>query len=359
VFFGSAQPSVPTLPPTTVPAGYTQVNTIADLRDAHLAAYPSGIAFNFPGCITDDPLFNNYPIGDYTLQFSSPAKNLSYFGTYVGACSIARPLKARATESAGDFEFSSAVNLTIADDSLTLTSSAADARIDTNVIVNVLGRELASFPAYGFNADRNGQYIDSIADLATSVRSPGDTLTVPASYEVGDGAIVYNGNAYQAGTRLTTVAGQTTFTSVSSGVLREVMEAPERHTIMARFSDGGSAVTAGTALDTGYYYYVQSGTVNYNGTDFTSGKLFKAADTNPFSGSGTVITAFGTESYQHYEQGTKPTSNNTGDSRTGSIIRGNGDPAYVRGGPGVTEFPINSRFIQIRYMIKVNNLKSA
>lgn len=343
----------------SVPAGFSQLNTLADVQAAHTAGYSTAVIVNFPGCAVADPLFNNYPIGDFTLQFGSPAKNLSYRGTYAGAHSVAQALKIRATESAGDFEFSSAVNLTIADDSLTLTSTAADAQIDTNVIVNLLGRELANFPAYGFNADRNGQYIDSIADLAPSVKSPGDTLNVPASYEVQNGAIVYNSGTYQAGTRLTTVSGQTTFSSASSGVLREILEAPQRHTVLARFSDGGAAVTAGTALDLGYYYYVQSGTINYNGTDFTSGKIFKAADTNPFSGSGTVIAAFGTESYQHYEQGTKPTSNNTGDSRTGSIIRGNGDPAYVRGGMGVTEFPINSRFIQIRYMIKVNNLKSA
>jgi len=357
-FSFSANVTTPVLLYPSTPAGYSQLTTLALVQAAHIAAFPAAVQ-NFPGCAVADPMFNNYNIGDFTLGFDSPAKNLSFRGTYVGSRSIAQSLKADASEPAGSFEFASAANVTIADDSITLTNPAADAQIDTNVIVNILGRELANFSAYGFNADRNGQYIDSIADLSASTRSPGDTLNVPASYQVENGAVVYDGSTYQTGTRLTTVAGQTTFSSASSGVLREIVEAPQRHTVLARFSDGGTAVTAGTALDTGYYYFVQSGTVNYNGTGFSSGQVFKAVGTNAFSGSGTVITAFGTESFQHYEQGTKPTSNNTGDSRTGPIIRGNGDPAYVRGGLGLTEFPINSRFIQIRYMIKVNNLKSA
>jgi hypothetical protein len=124
------------------------------------------------------------------------------------------------------FEFSSAVNLNIADDSITLTNSAVDAQVDTKVIVNTLSREIANLPSFGFNADRNGQYIDSIADLDSTTKSPGDTLTVPAPYIVEIGAIVYNSVTYQPGDRFTTVTGQTAFTSVAGGVLREILEAP-------------------------------------------------------------------------------------------------------------------------------------
>ncbi|MDB4918775.1 hypothetical protein [Mucilaginibacter sp.] len=322
---------------------------------AYSAVFP--VYRTFVGCAINDPLFNNSAIGDFTLQFNSPAKNLSYFGTYVGAKSIAYPIKARATESAGGFDFSTAVNLTVADDSITLTNPALDAQIDTHVIVNAIARELANFPSYGFNADRNGQYIDSIADLDTVTKSPTDTLNIPAPYIVETGAIVYNGATYQPGDRFTTVAGQTTFTTVASGVVREILEAPQRHTIMARFGDGGSTVTTGTALVVGYFYYVVNGSVTYDSVIYNAGSIFKAIDTNAFTGSGSVFIALSTEAFQHYEPGIKPTSNNTGDARTGSILRGNGDPAYVRGGLGVKEFPINAKFIQIRYYIRVNNLK--
>ncbi|MDN5288968.1 MAG: hypothetical protein JWR38_5242 [Mucilaginibacter sp.] len=337
------------------PVGYTFYSDINTLRSALSIMY--SIPTPLPGCIIADPLFNNPSIGDYTLQFNSPAKNLSYFGTYVGAKSIAQAIKVSGTESTGGFDFSSVVNLTIADDSITLSNPALDGKIDTRVIVNLLGRELASLPSYGFNADRNGQYIDSIADLATNTQGAGATLLIPVPYLVETGVITYNGVVYQAGERFTTVTGQTTFTTTASGVVREILEAPQRHTVLARFSDGGAAVAAGSALTSGYWYFVQSGSVTYNGTAYTAEQVFKAIDTHAFSGSGSVITAMSTESYQHYELGSKPTSNNIGDSRTGAIIRGNGDPAYVRGGLGVQEFPITAKFIQVSYIIKVNNLK--
>ncbi|MES2060823.1 MAG: hypothetical protein V4456_02825 [Bacteroidota bacterium] len=332
---------------------YSDINT---LRNAALIANPT-LSNLFQGCIINDPLFNNESIGDYSLLFNSPAKNLSYFGTYAGARSIGQSIKARANESIGGFEFSSAVNLTIADDSITLINPTIDAQIDTKVIVNTLAREIASLPSFGFNADRNGQYIDSIADLDTVTKSASDPLGVPIPYIVEVGAIVYNGKTYQPGERFTTVVGQTTFTTVASGILREILETPQRHTIMVRFSDGGLTVSAGDALTIGYCYFVASGSIIYNSTTYNAGEVFKAINTNAFSGLGDVLIAFSNESYQHYEPGIKPTSNNFGDSRTGAIVRGNGDPAYIRGGLGVQEFPINSKFIQIRYFIRVNNLK--
>jgi len=340
------------------PPGFTYYTDINTLKADFLTAYPAATD-PFAFSIIADPLFNNTAINDFTLAFNSPAKNLSYFGTYAGARSIAYPIKASAAENTGGFELSSAVNLTVADDSITLINMALDAHIDTKVILNSLGRELLKLPTYGFNADRNGQYIDSIPDLDMVTRSPGDSLNYPASYLVENGAVSYNGNTQTAGSRFTTVAGQSNFTSSTGGVLREILEVPQRHTIMARFTDGGSGtIEPGTALTPGYYYYVAAGSATYNGDTYNAGTIFKAVNVNAFSGTATVQLAFSTESFQHYELGTKPTSNNVGDSQTGAIGRGNGDPDYVRGGLGIQEFPINAKFIQIRYYIRVNNLKS-
>jgi hypothetical protein len=180
---------------------------------------------------------------------------------------------------------------------------------------------------------------------------------VPASYLVETGAIVYNSALYQPGDRLTTVIGQTIFSTSTSGALREIVEAPQRHTIKARFSDGSASVSVGEALVTGYWYYVVSGSVTYNSIVYNADNGFKAIDTDAFSGAGSVIVALSTEAFQHYEPGIQPTSNNTGDTRTGAIIRGNGDPAYVRGSYGIQEFPINAKFIQLYYIINVANLK--
>ncbi|WP_345102309.1 hypothetical protein [Mucilaginibacter panaciglaebae] len=238
-----------------------------------------------------------------------------------------------------------------------MTNPTLDAQVDTKPIVNLLGREIANLPSFGFNADRNGQYIDSIADLSTTTYTAGDTVPAGIPFIVEAGAITYNGSVYQPGERGTIVAAATTFTTVTNGIIREIVEAPQRHTIMARFTDGGTVMNNGDTLTTGYYYYVMSGTIEYDDITYSEGAIFKAIDNNTISGIGNAMLAFSTEEFQHYEPGIKPTSNNVGNSRTGPIVCGNGDPTYDRGGLGIKEFPINAKFIQIRYILRVNNLK--
>ncbi|WP_025142753.1 hypothetical protein [Pedobacter jeongneungensis] len=303
-------------------------------------------------CMFANPKFNNPGIGDYSLAFDSPAKNLSYFGTYIGAVSIGQSLKASTLESESGFDADTNVNLTINENSIELTNKTQDAVIETKVIPNLNQRELLQAPLYGFNADRNGQYIDSIADLATTTVAAGINLSPVTPYQVENAAIVYNGSTIQPGEKFTTT-GVTSFTTESDGVCREILEAPQRHTIMARFSNGGNQKNAGNPLTAGYWYYV-NGTITYNGVEHTN-KTFKAVNTDSFTGTGTLIEAMTDQSYQHYEPHVKFSSNNVGDTRLGEIIRGNGDPDYVRGEG--KEFPINAKFIQVKYMIRVNNLR--
>jgi len=249
------------------------------------------------------------------------------------------------------------VNVNVIDNYISLANATRNGSIKTNVIVNPGGGQVRKLLIYGFNADRQGQYVDSITDLDTTYKYAGDLLNIPAPYLVEMGALVYSNAVFQPGDRLITATGLTTFSSVTGGTLREIVEAPQRHTIMARFRSGGPAVAAGTALVSGYWYYVNAGSISYNGITYNVGTCFKAVNTVTFSGSGSLIIAMGNEAFQNYEHGIQPTSNNMDDSRSGAIIRGNGDPAYVRGGYGITEFPINAMFIQLYYIINVNNLK--
>jgi hypothetical protein len=355
-YSGTTVPQVfyPSIPPQT---GWFQTNDINTFRTQFIAKFGSPAVTPLAHCIMADPKFNNAAIGDFTLAMDSPARNLSFNGTYVGARSIAFALKARATESAGDFDFSSITNLTVADNSITFTNPASDAQVDTKVIGNLITRELARIPVYGFSADRNGQYIDSMADLAGSTLAAGGTLGVPVPYLVETAAITYNGAVYTPGQRFTTVTGVTTFTTVAGGVVREILEAPQRHTLMARFGDGGGPIAAGAALVAGNWYSVLAGSVTQAGVTYNAPAIFKALTTQAFTGNGTVEIAMSSEAYQQYEPYLKPTSNNVGDARTGAIVRGNGDPDYVRGGLGVKEFPINTKYMQFRYYLKANNLK--
>jgi hypothetical protein len=337
----------------SVPSGFAYYSTIAAVQAAGLTAYSAPI---FSGCTIADPLFNNAAIGDYSLQFTSPAKNLSYFGTYVGAISLGLSLLVKATESSGSFDFSTNTNLTVADSSITFTNSALDGQIDTKPLLNSLTRIIQQFPLFGFNSDRNGQYVDSIPDLG-SIKTTSDTLPYPSSWLVIGFTITYNGNTLQPGDRFTIVTGVFTFTSGSGGTVQEIVEAPERHTIMARFMDGGTFVTVGTALVSGYWYFVVSGSVTYDTVTYTANQYFKAVDTNAFTGTGVVEEAFPIEAtlaFQHYDPIFQPMSNNVGNVRTGAIVRGNGDPAYVRGTGN--EWPINSKHMQFRYFLRANNL---
>lgn len=169
---------------------YTPINDLPTLIAFIQTAYPGNQSFQ--KSLVTDPLFNNPAIGDYTLQLNSPAKNLSYFGTPIGATSIAYGLKA-ASDSTSAFETDSAVNVTVTSDSITLTDPTQEASIITKVLVNSLGREIDSFPIFGFNADRNGQYIDSIADLAVSSIAAGAALHPITPYLVGMGQLFIKG----------------------------------------------------------------------------------------------------------------------------------------------------------------------
>lgn len=131
----------------SVPSGYIYLTNTDTLQSNYATAFPT-ITNTFTGCNFGDPKFNNSAICDFSLAFDSPAKNLSYFGTYVGSRSITYPIKASVSESSGNFEFASSVNLIIADDSIQLINTALDAQIDTNVIVNTIGRNLASFRSF-------------------------------------------------------------------------------------------------------------------------------------------------------------------------------------------------------------------
>ncbi|GAA4198694.1 hypothetical protein GCM10022289_07830 [Pedobacter jeongneungensis] len=344
-----------TLYPTTE-AGWTKIDSLQDLKDLFAIVHPSlDINEYFENCIVADPKFNNIEIGDYSLAFDSPAKNASYFGTYIGAKSIGYPIKARAIEAESDFDFSTAVNLSITDNSIMLINPEIDASIETKVTANLKGRELAEAPIFGFNADRSGQYIDSLADLSEETISVGTSLKDLTPYIVEVASIILNGNIYQPGERFTT-KDVLDFSSDGGGVCREILEAPQRHTIMARFSNGGASKSVSDPLVVGYWYYPISGTINYNGVEYFQ-KSFKAIDTNSFTtpDSGVLVEAFTNEEYQHYEPGIAFSSNNVGNVRTGEILRGNGDPDYVRG--TAFEFPINARFIQLKYIIRVKNLK--
>ncbi|WP_113638950.1 hypothetical protein [Nubsella zeaxanthinifaciens] len=340
----------------TVPAGYTNFTTISALMTAYNAYV--GVSQSFSGCTIVNPAFNNIDIKDYSLSLSSPARNMSYFGTYIGAYSITKALAVKATASLSAFDNSSAINLTIADNSLTLIDVDSVASIVTKPIDNTAGRELQRLLTFGINADRNGEYVDSTVDLANTTISAGTNLATSTPYLVEVGTITYDGNVYNAGQRFTSKSSSPgTFTTATGGVLREILEAPARENVEARFSDGALTTVDNTAtLEELAWYFVEGNAATYNGNSYAVGTFIKVlTGITSFTGTGLLRKVFSdADAYFYFEINQKPTSNNVGNSRTGAIVRGNGDKDFDRTAANV--FPISKKFIQLRYTIQVNNL---
>jgi hypothetical protein len=340
-----------------VPAGYTNYTSLGTMIADAMSAFPTA-SNPFEKCAVSDPKFNNTSIDDFTLGFDSPARNMSYFGTYIGNYSITRSLAVRASSILSAFDNSSAINLSISDNSLTLVDVESIASIVTKPIDNTLGRELQRLHTFGINADRNGEYVDSTADLANTTISAGTTLSVSTPYTVESGAITYDGGVYNAGQRFTSKSSSPgTFTTSTGGVVREILEAPARENLEARFSDGALTTVDNTAtLEELAWYFVEGNAVTYNGNSYAVGAFLKVlTGITSFTGTGLLRKVFSdTDPYFYFEINQKPTSNNVGNSRTGAIVRGNGDKDFDRTAANV--FPINKKFIQLRYTIQVNNL---
>lgn len=344
--------------PNPAPTGYTYASSISGFRTALAAYFTSQTVFAQYTQVTD-PLFNNLLYLDYSLSFNSPPKNMSYQGGYIGAKSIAYGLNPKANAATSDFENDTAVNLNIADNSITLTDTTQIGSIITKPIVNPSARELARFAVYGVNADRNGQYVDATSDQATVTLNAGNALNAGTPYSVEVGAITYNGTVYQPGDNFTSLeTNPGTFTTSAGGVVRETTEAAARENVQVRFNDGTNPqISVGTALEALGRYYVVSGSITYNGTTYNAGQVFKADNTgtNTFTGTGAIQLIFhDNDVWYYFELGTKPQSNNSGNTRTGAITLGNGDPNFDRTAANV--FNINQKFMQLKYTIQVNNL---
>lgn len=297
---------------TYVPSGWmaTRPTTVAAIQAGQVAAGFGGVGF--ANSMVTDPLFNNVALGDFTLQPTSPARNLAYEGTFVGAKSVGTVLKFRLIEANGDWQNSAATNLTIIDDSATLTTDAT-ALIESNVI-NWGSEKVARFlNVLGLSGDRNGEWVDSSTDLAASSTASGSNLlsTANVPFVVELGTITYNSILYTVGQKFTTVSAVTDYTPTGGGVVRQIIEAPNRLCYEMRISNVSSADVA-------------------------------------------------SQTYWKYEIGTQPTVNRVGNIPTGAINRGNGNQSYDTNGAfdrtAANVFPLSFKWFQIRLTVQNNNL---
>ncbi len=314
--FNATAGTQPTLLPedsgnTYIPTGWmtTRPTTPAGIQAGQVAAGFGGVGF--ANSMVTDPLFNNVALGDFTLQPTSPARNLAYEGTFVGAKSVGTPLKFRTVEANGDFKNSLSTNLTIVDNSATITTDNIGS-IESNVIDLTKDKVLRAISILGLLGDRNGEWVDTSTDLdSTTTASGSNLLILNSSYIVEVGTITYNSILYQVGQKFAVIAGQLDYTPTGGGVVRRIIEAPNRVCYEMRVSS------------------ISSG-------DCSSATYFK------------------------YEFDTQPTVNKVGNVASGAINRGNGNQSYDANGAfdrtPANVFLLSARWIQIRLNVQNNNL---
>lgn len=290
---------------TYVPSGWmaTRPTTPAAIQAGQVAAGFAGAGF--ANSLMSDPLFNNISLGDFTLQSTSPARNLAYEGTFVGAKSVGTPLVFRTIQANGNWNNSGATNLTVVDDSATLTTDST-AVIESNVIDLGKDKVLIAISMLGLLGDRNGEWVDSSTDLdSVTTASGSNLLIVNQSYIVETGTITYNGVLYQVGQKFAVISGTLDYTPTGGGVVRKIIEAPNRVCYEMRISSISSA-------------------------DCSSATYFK------------------------YEFEVQPTANKVGNVSSGAITLGNGEITFNRTPANV--FLLSARWIQIRLNVQNNNL---
>lgn len=282
--------------------------TTAGLRWFHNSCYPTSPA-GLLNCVIADPLFNDLTNFDFTLSSSSPAKNMSNTGDFIGARGVAIRLKFRASEASGDWKNSVATNATIADNSLRMTSNAANTVIESNVISFGANNGLGRLNLDHFAADRNGDVIAVDSDLSTSGISAGtNVLTVDTPYQVIGGNITWNGQPITNANCFTAVAGQLSFT-VASGSPQcfAIQQYPALRAVEMRGSNVSSADVA-------------------------------------------------SQTYYKYKIGIPITVNRVGNVSGGAISRGNGDPNFDQTPANV--FTYNPSWGQFRVTVQWNDLNN-
>lgn len=337
----------------TVASGATAEDKLNDLRNRCVTVFGGNVLDYFKDCQITDPLFTDPTNEDYTLQSGSPALTLSNTGSYVGKYGLGLAWKFRATEANGDWLNSAATNLDVADDSLTLTDYDLTGEIEG--LAKSLGGyvELEGLPVIGDTAVKNGEALGSATDLAASTISAGTAIVIGSHYRVEEAPIIHDSILFAVGD--TFKATTTSFTTVTTGVLREVIILPYKPSIGWRFSNGkGDELATGNSLTVGNWYVVSGNTVTYNAVTYNIGDLILCVTgVTAFTGSGILETVFASgDTYYQFVPGYKPTINTSGDVITGTILRGNAEGEFDY----ANELAVYAKYAQPKITIQVDNL---
>jgi hypothetical protein len=321
--FNATQGTAPTALPPTVPSGYVNYTTIGALVTAYNAAFSTTAAFT--NSMVADPLLNDPTNGDLSPSFTSPADNLKYNGYYAGTRGPTRATNLNTLISSTNITNNSGI--------LSPTTDAI-ASFVTKIIKLDAEYELDQIPFVALMADRNGEVIDFTNSLASSTIAAGSSvLTADTPYVVEGSSVTLTTPSLTVTPprKVVPIAGQTSFSSAGGGVMREVLQAPNRYTVGMRVkSAADTPITSASALTANAHYYVVSGSVTHDGNTYNANDSFDAGAVTSFTGAGTVEKVFDPSDafFPYIAPSTPIRCNRVGNVGTGAISKGNGDPTF-------------------------------
>ena len=353
------------------------VTGIDAVKAYYLAKYGTNNVFNYSKVA--NPLFNAPDYDDYTLQLLSPARHMSYEGTFVGAKDIAFPTYAYANDLGQPTAFYNAsanANTIVANNSITLARNPDGSAIGNGEITEKprnLGKiyELKTNQSSYIFADRNREMLDARVDIALSAPiSAGTPLTNGVVYINEGGSVVYNGLTYTNRSRITAVDSAQSFTTAEGAVLYAVLEYPNRYTNYIRHKQTipGTQIASGNdVLTAGSWYRVFGNSITWDTKGIPVGDSFQAvAGKLSFTGSGVVVEEFSeSDVYSEVIIDAPIKCRRVGNVSTGAVDTGtdgkpltNGHKEYYNAtNKPRAEFAIFARYIQKQWILNTKMLK--
>lgn len=353
------------------------VTGIDAVKDYYLAKFGTNNVFNYSKVA--DPLFNNPDYDDYTLQPLSPARHMSYDGTFIGAKDIAFPTFAYADDLGHPNAFYNAsknANTLVANNSITLVRNPDGSAVGNGEITEKpkdLGKiyELKTNQSSYIFADRNREMLDANADIDLSAPISAGTPLVSGTVYINEGgSVIYNAITYPNRSRITAVDSVQSFTTVEGAVLYAVLEYPNRYTNYIRYKQviPGTQIAAGTdVLTAGCWYRVYNDLITWDNKNIPVGDSFQAvAGKLSFTGAGVVVEEFSeADVYSEVIIDAPIKCRRVGNVSTGAIDTGtdgkpltNGHKEYYNAtNKPRSEFSIFARYIQKQWILNTKMLK--
>jgi len=329
----------------------------------------------FQSCKVANPQFNNSSLDDYTLNPYSPARNMAYDGTFIGAKDVGYPTYAYANDQDHPNAFynaSKSVNIVIANNSITLLRNVDGSAVGGGNITEKskdLGKiqEVKSNQLSFAYADRNREMPNASPAIDLTAPIAAGTALVSGNVYINEtDTVTYNAVLYPIRSRICAIDNNT-FTG--NGLLYLIKNNTQNNTNLIRFKQSipGTKISAGTNLTVNSWYRVYDNLITWNGLNIAIGDVFQAvAGKVSFAGSGKCVEEFNdTDAWGEYVINAPILVRRVGNLSMGAIDTGTdgkilscGHPEYNNAANKVrAEFPIFARYVQVKHFLSASEAK--